>query len=112
MPKFKFSARSLPPVPSAGQLDYWDEGLPGFGMRVSQGGTRTWQVMYRYNGEKRRMKLGVYRGGQNEPQEANGAAAEFRSLGLADARDAARIALAKAEKGQDPATESREIRVT
>jgi integrase len=54
-------------------VDYWDEALPGFGMRVSSGGTRTWVVMYRYNGIKRRMKIGIY------PTKS-----------LADARDDAR----------------------
>ena len=32
--------RSLP-TPEAGQLDYWDSGLSSFGVRVSQGGSKT-----------------------------------------------------------------------
>ncbi|TAL01834.1 MAG: DUF4102 domain-containing protein [Rhodospirillaceae bacterium] len=92
MASFKFTARSLPPVPSSGQVDYWDELLPGFGMRVSLGGARTWVVMYRYNGVKRRLKLGTHPG-----------------TGLADARDAAREAIRKAEKGLDPATEKKAL---
>ncbi len=47
-------------------------------------------AMYRYNGKKRRMKLG------NHPRMA-----------LADARDEAKAVFGKAEKGQDPATEKR-----
>jgi integrase len=61
-------------------------------MRVSAGGTRTWVVMYRYNGVKRRMKLG------NHPLKE-----------LADARGEAREALRKAEKGLDPATEKKKL---
>ena len=43
MAKIAFSdvkLRSLPP-PERGQLSYWDETLPSFGCRVSQGGTKT-----------------------------------------------------------------------
>ncbi|HEV7691568.1 MAG TPA: tyrosine-type recombinase/integrase [Hyphomonadaceae bacterium] len=36
--------RNLPP-PVKGQRSFWDENLSGFGIRVSQGGTRTWIVM-------------------------------------------------------------------
>jgi integrase len=92
MPAHKFTARSLPPLPKDGQIDYWDPSLPGFGMRVSAGGTRTWVVMYRYNDVKRRMKLG------NHPPKA-----------LADARDQACEALRKAEKGLDPAAEKKKL---
>jgi integrase len=90
MPEFRFGVRTLPPVPKEGQVDYWDKTLPGFGMRVSAGGTRAWVVMYRYNAKKRRMKLGAH-----------------PSTSLADAREDAREALRKAEKGADPATERR-----
>jgi integrase len=85
MPAFKFGVRRLPPVPVAGQIDYWDESLPSFGMRVSKGGTRTWVVMYRYNATKRRMKIGNY-----------------KTKSLADARDEV---IRKADKGADPASE-------
>ncbi len=94
--RYNFTTRSIPAALKEGQTqtDFWDKALPGFGMRVSSGGTRTWIVMYRYNGIKRRMKVGSY------PQK-----------GLADARDAAKVALRKAEAGQDPATESKRLKV-
>lgn len=79
-------------MPGEGQVDYWDDALPGFGMRVSSGGARTWVLMYRYNGVKRRMKIG-----------------DAKTKGLADARDDAREALRKAEKGLDPATEKKQL---
>lgn len=50
--------------------------------------------MYRYNGVKRRMKIG-----------------NFPGKALADARDAAKVALRKAEDGQDPASESKRLKV-
>jgi integrase len=90
MPIHKFTARSIPKPPSAGRIDYWDKSLPSFGMRVSAGGARTWVVMYRYNGTKRRMTLG-----------------KFPQTGLAAARDEAREVLRWAEKGADPASEKR-----
>jgi integrase len=91
MPSFAFTARSKPPIPSKGQIDYWDSSVPGFGQRVSSGGTRAWIVMYRYNAKKRRMKLG-----------------SPGIMSLAAARDAARVAVGKAESGLDPATEKRQ----
>jgi integrase len=94
MATFKFTARSFPPVPNDGQIDYWDQTLPGFGMRVSVGGTRTWVVMYRYNGTKRRMKIANYPGKK-----------------LAEARAEARDAIRKAEMGLDPASERKVVRV-
>lgn len=90
MPTYKFSARNVPPIPGEGQIDYWDEALPGFGMRVSAGGARAWIAMYRYNGIKRRLKLGAH-----------------PAKGLADARDDARATFRAAEKGRDPATEKK-----
>lgn len=88
--KTKFTDRSLAklPAPPTGQIDYFDAILPNFGLRVSHGGARTWIVLYRYNGKKRRMKLGRY------PE-----------LGLAAARDLARDALEAARKGKDAAAE-------
>jgi integrase len=102
MKEFRFGVRQLPPVPKAIfqvrkkdgqrfqvlQVDYWDKALPGFGMRVSNAGTRTWVVMYRYNARKRRMKLGNY-----------------PAVSLAAARDMAREVMRKSEKGDDPASE-------
>lgn len=48
------------PAPISGQIDYWDPALPGFGLRVSQGGTRAWVIMVRQAGRKRRITLGSY----------------------------------------------------
>jgi hypothetical protein len=39
------SLRSLKP-PLKGQVDYWDDGLPGFGCRISQGGSKTFLLKH------------------------------------------------------------------
>lgn len=43
MPKLALSDTGIRsfPVPHKGQVDYWDKALPGFGVRVGQGGSRT-----------------------------------------------------------------------
>jgi len=43
--------RALPP-PVRGQKTYMDKGLTGFGLRVSQGGTKTWFVVHGANRDK------------------------------------------------------------
>jgi integrase len=86
----KMTARSVAALkrPLEGQIDYFDESLPGFGMRFSYGGTRSWTLFYRHNGVKRRMKIGNY-----------------PALPLAAARDRARAALHDVAVGKDPAAE-------
>ncbi|MEE8225396.1 MAG: integrase arm-type DNA-binding domain-containing protein, partial [Kiloniellales bacterium] len=87
MPSMKMTARSVGALkpPAEGQIDYFDKSLPGFGMRLSYGGTKTWILLYRYNGVKRRMKIGRY-----------------PALPLASAREKAQAALREAELGNDP----------
>jgi hypothetical protein len=75
------TVRALKP-PNTGRLDVWDEDNPGFGLRISAEGRRTWILM----GKKlRRLTLG-----------------RFPTLGLAAAREKATDALRDAAKGQDP----------
>jgi len=89
MPRLKFSNRTLASLsaPATGQVDYWDTAFPGFGLRVSRGGKKTFVAMYSFEGRKRRLSLGAY-----------------PSLSLANARTEARKAMAAASKGTDPAT--------
>jgi integrase len=79
--------------PAHGQAEYFDRKVPGFGLRVSQGGRRAWVLLYRHEGRLRRLTLGTY-----------------PILSLADARDLAKDKLADAQKGADPATEKAELR--
>ena len=92
MPRINFTARKLATLkpPPTGQVDYWDASFPGFGLRVSQGGRRTWVVMYTAGGRKRRYKIGT-----------------FPPMELADARTDAKIALLAVQRGGDPAYEKR-----
>lgn len=46
--------------PAKGQTTYWDEKLPGFGCRVSQGGQKTFVVMYGPREARRRKVVGRY----------------------------------------------------
>ena len=42
------------------RLDVWDAKQPGFGVRVSPNGTKTFVLMYWLNGRKHRMTLGHF----------------------------------------------------
>ncbi len=46
--------------PTTGQVEFWDEHMPGFLLRVSMGGTKVWQIVYRKDDRKRRVNLGRY----------------------------------------------------
>ena len=91
MPTINLNARtidSLKPPPPKQQIDYWDDSLPGFGVRVSYSGTKTWMVMYRHNGRLRRHTF-----------------AKVAELDLADARKKARKKLVSVDEGHDPGGE-------
>lgn len=78
------TVRALKPPPS-GRLDVWDEDYPGFGLRISARGRRTWILMYRMGRKLRRLTLG-----------------RFPTLGLAAAREKATDALRAVGNGEDP----------
>ena len=78
------TGRALKP-PSTSRLDVWDEDFPGFGLRISAEGRRTWILMYRMGKKLRRLTLGP-----------------FPTLGLPAAREKATDALRDVGKGQDP----------
>ncbi len=92
MPRKHFTTRSVQSwkLPASGQVDYWDEKTPGFGLRVSAGGRKTWMVMYRLGRRKVRLTLGT-----------------FPELPLAEARQEAGKAVSRVQKGGDPAAEKR-----
>ena len=62
MPQIKFTDRKIAtlPKPPKGQIDYFDEGERGFGVRVSMGGTKTWSYKYVFGGKQRRLSMGQY----------------------------------------------------
>ena len=49
MPKARLTAASVERLrpPAKGRIEYWDNLLPGFGLRVSETGAKTWVLMYR-----------------------------------------------------------------
>jgi integrase len=79
------SLKALKPPPRPKQIDYFDESLPGFGLRLSYNGRKAWVVLYRCDGIKGRLTLG-----------------RFDVIPLADAREKARDALKAAANGDDP----------
>jgi len=85
MAKIHLTDRTLRALkPSAKQEDHWDRSLPGFGVRVSPSGRRSFVVMY-YAPKKRRMTLGAY-----------------PAMSLADARQEAKSVLYEVARGGDP----------
>ena len=87
MPRTKLTAASvkrLKPPPS-GQVDYFDEILPSFGLRVSKSGVRSWFVMTRVDGKLVRFTLG-----------------RFPVVDLSGARKKARETITLAQSGLDP----------
>ena len=79
--------------PARGQFEIWDTRLPGFGVRVSHGGTKSFVLVYRFQGRSRRMTLG-----------------RCGILSLADARQLALQALRAVALGQDPGAEKLKAR--
>jgi hypothetical protein len=37
--------------PKAGRVVHWDKLLPGFGLRITANGAKSWVAMYRVNGK-------------------------------------------------------------
>jgi integrase len=85
--KIKMTERGVSaiPVPGSGQVDYWDTGVSGFGLRVSASGRKTWIFRFRIHGERGRLKLGTY-----------------PTTPLSTATAAAKDALRKVETEEDP----------
>jgi integrase len=88
MPSIKLTARTVENAkpPAKGRIEYWDAALPGFGLRVTDKGAKSWTVLYRVHGRLRRATLGTY-----------------PALPLAVARDRARDILREVDRGNDPA---------
>ncbi len=95
MPTIKFTAAKIKFLEGTHgkQVDYFDEKLAGFFVRISQDGKKSFGVMYRKSGRLRRMKLGTY-----------------PLLSLGKARNAASKVLRNAELGLDPAAEKQDNR--
>ncbi|MBN1567415.1 MAG: tyrosine-type recombinase/integrase [Acidobacteria bacterium] len=92
MAQIKFTDRTIYSLKSnIVRMDYWDDSLPGFGLRITPNGDKTFCVKYRIAGKQRRFTLGRY-----------------PAIGLATAREMARDAFELVRKGTDPALAKRE----
>jgi integrase len=93
MPTLKLTQPAIEKLkaPSTGRREYWDNQLPGFGLRISETGRKSWVVMYRVRGKLVRETLGT--------------AATIPSV--SDARSRARESLQKAQAGVNPVEEKR-----
>ncbi len=72
-------------LPKEGQVEHFDAALPGFAVRLTPKGTKSFIFFYRRNGKQRRSTLG-----------------RFPELTLAEARDKARDILRLLDAGEDP----------
>lgn len=84
----KFTDLMLRKLSSNGKprAEVWDGRIPGFGLRVTSAGTKTFILVYRHRGRPRRLSLGRY-----------------PFLSLSQAREKATEALQQLADGQDPA---------
>ena len=91
MPTVNLTDRKIASLkPGKDLVEWWDNSTPGFGIRVSPKGKKTWFVMYRFAGLRRRFKFGRY------PE-----------VPLEDARRKARKALSHVSEGKDPAQQKK-----
>ena len=72
---------------------YFDDDLPGFGLRLREGGKRSWIAQYRVGSKQRRVTVGT-----------------VKTTSLDAARNQARSVLAKVHLGGDPQAEKAERR--
>jgi integrase len=87
MPKKRLTAAMVARIapPAKGQVEYYDKNMPGFALRVSYRGTKSWVLMTRVDGKLIRLTLG-----------------DADVMTLADAHQAATAAKRAAKAGLDP----------
>lgn len=96
MPRIKLTARgieSLNCLEGQNRTEWFDIGLPGFHVRVTSKGARSYGVLYRHHGRRRRLTLGA-----------------TSKLPLADARTLAKESLRLSEAGIHPVATKKEAR--
>jgi integrase len=84
-------------VNTAGKADFiaWDDDLPGFGLRIREGGSRNYVIQYKIGAQNRRMTLG-----------------SIKTLTLEQARKTAKKHLGNVANGEDPQGEKLAVRAT
>ncbi|MGC4086224.1 MAG: Arm DNA-binding domain-containing protein [Vicinamibacterales bacterium] len=94
MPTITLNDRAIAALkPSVDRVDYFDRSLPGFGIRVSTAGRKTFILLHRINGRLQRLTL-------KDPETD---ISTYPTLTLARARELARQALRASTLGEDPA---------
>ena len=97
MPRISMTDQWLKKLKSQNkQIDYFDENLSGFGLRVGKAGKKTWFVMYRIKGHRTKKRLTLKK--------------KYPQLSLKDARIEAKANLVKADRGEDPAGEKQKLK--
>jgi integrase len=84
--------------PSETDKIFFDDDIPGFGLRVRAGGSRSWVFQYALGEKQRRMSLGA------------ATVESFKNFGKLGIRDRAAQLHAKVKLGQDPASDKTEAR--
>src|SRR6516225_6906867 len=84
------------PALENGDTDYifFDDDIPGFGLRVRVSGSRTWVFQYSRNGRARKMTLGKYPG-----------------ITAQEARELVKPLYHQVQLGHDPASEKQEAQI-
>lgn len=87
LPKIKLTQRTLESLkpPTVGRVEYSDQLLPNFFLRISATGRKAFTYMYRFKAQQRRADIGT-----------------FPPLMLGEARDMARRVWAEVQRGNDP----------
>lgn len=83
------------PIPATGQALYWDDELPGYGVRVTASGVRSYIVQGRANGKERRVTIGQHGKPISETETLTADKARKLAMGL----------IASLSKGIDPVIE-------
>jgi integrase len=93
MPKTRLTQLAVERLapPSKGRMIYWDRTLPGFGIRLTAAGAKTWVAMYRVDGKT--------------VMETIGTLAKVPRVD--DARNLARLSMQQAATGANPVVEKR-----
>ena len=76
------------------QVDYFDEKQPGLCLRLGKSGTKSFAVVYRVKGSRKKRRVTIGR---------------FPALSLADARKKARQVMIDAERGKDAGKKKQEL---
>jgi hypothetical protein len=82
--KFNFSQDKIgriPPSPSGKRKTYYDTGLPGLTLRVTETGAKTFVLQKKIHGRARKIRLGNFTGGIDVREARKRAISELSKIG-------------------------------